>query len=253
MAKNDSNFGIYADPINYDLESGRYNPDGSILLEVARQTNGRILELGCGTGRVTIPLAERGISITGLDVQPHLIKHAQSKAQDLPIQWVCQDVRTFQFDNQYSLIFTKGAVFQHLLTLSDQEAMLSRVRQHLAPGGKFIIDIGFKHPNKMVNVPEEEEWYTYTDDRGHEIHVAGTDHFDHLQQIWYQTSTQHWQENGQEKQTKPVQLALRYIMPQEMETLLHYNGFKVLSRYGDWQGSPLTEASYEHIYICTHQ
>ena len=252
-----SNFDTYADPINYDLESGPYNPDSSILLELASQANGRILELGCGTGRITIPLAERGIEITALDILPHLLDYARNQAAksqvgELPIQWVCQDVRTFQLDANYPLIFAKGGVFNHLLARADQEAMLASVRQHLAPNGKFIIDIGFKRPNKMVEVPEEKDWYTFTDKDGRLIQVSGIDHYDHLQQIWYQTSTQHWQENGRTRQSKPIQLALRYIMPQEMEALLHYNGFKVLARYGDWQGNPLTEESYEQIYLCTH-
>ncbi len=250
---NNANFDIYADPINHDLESGPYNPDGSILLELASQANGRILELGCGTGRVTIPLAQRGIEITALDILPHLLEHAKSKAEGLSIEWHRQDVRTFQLDRQFPFIFTKGAVFNHLLTRPDQEAMLTNVRQHLAPNGKFIIDISFKRPNKMVDVPEEEVWFTFTDKDGREVTINGTDHYDHLQQIWYQTSAYHWQENGRPVQSKPTQLALRYIMPQEMETLLHYNGFKILARYGDWQGNLITDDSYEQIYLCTHQ
>ena len=249
--KGDPNLELYADPIKYDLESGDYNPDDSILLELAVQAAGPVLELGCGTGRVTIPLAERGINLTGLDVLPHLVEHAESKCRDLPINWVCQDVRTFQLNTIYRLIFTKGAVFNHLLTRSDQEAMLSRVRQHLGAEGKFIIDVGFKRPERMVNVAEEQTWYTFIDDKGRKVHVSGTDRYDRLQQIWYQTITYSWQENGRTKRATPIRLALRYFMPQEMETLLHYNGFQILSRYGDWQGGALSEDSHVQIYLCT--
>ena len=240
-------------PINYELESGRFEPDGTILLELASQVNGPVLELGCGTGRVTIPLAERGIDMTGLELLPHMLEYAQNKAKEVPVKWVCADVRSFQLDTQYSLIFSKGAVFQHLLTIPEQEAMLSRVREHLAPEGRFIIDVCYKHPNAMVNVTEEQDWYAFTDAEGREVQVAGTDHYDHLRQIWYQTWTQRRIENAREKQTKPVQLALRYIMPQEMETLLYYNGFTVLARYGDWKGNPLVEDGYPQIYVCTHR
>ena len=249
---NNSNFDIYNDPANYDLESGRYDPDGSILLELTAQANGRILELGCGTGRITIPLAKRGIELTALDLLPHLLEYAKSKADGLPIEWHCQDVRTFDLDRQFSFIFTKGSVFNHLLNRTDQEAMLSRVHHHLAPGGKFLFDIGFKRPDKMVDVTEPEAWFTFTDKDGREVTMYGTDHYDHLDQIWTQTSTYRWQENGRIKESAPTKLILRYIMPQEMEALLHYNGFKILARYGDFKGKPLNPASYEQIYLCTH-
>lgn len=253
MIRDNSNLEIYNDPINYDLECGDYDPEGTILLEMARQANGCVLELGCGTGRVTIPLAERGIELIGLDVLPHLIEYAWSRSKHLPIDWICQDVNNFQLGRQFPLIFTKGAVFNHLVTLADQEAMLSRVRDHLAPDGKFILDVGYKHPNKMLNVSKAEEWYTFEDSKGREVQVYGTDRYDHLQQIWYQTSFQRWEENGRIVETKPVQLALRYFMPQEIEALLHYNGFKILSRFGSWKGGPMTEDEFTHVYVCTHE
>jgi len=140
----DSNLETYADPINYDLESGTFEPDGTILLELASQVNGPVLELGCGTGCVTIPLADRGIDMTGLELLPHMLEYAQNKAKEVPVKWICADVRSFQ-------------------------------------------------------------------------------------------------------------LALRYIMPQEMETLLYYNGFTDLARYGDWKGNPLVEDGYPQIYVCTHR
>ncbi|VAW36077.1 hypothetical protein MNBD_CHLOROFLEXI01-3841 [hydrothermal vent metagenome] len=248
---NDSNLDMYADPINYDLESGQFKLDDTILLDLASQASGAVLELGCGTGRVTIPLAQQGFDMTGLDITSHMLQYAQNKAKDLPIKWICADIRNFHLENQYALIYTYGSVFQHLLNRSDQEAMLARVHEHLAPEGKFVMDVGFKHPKSMVNVPEKQDWYTFIDDKGGKVQVSGTDHFDHLQQIWYQTLYRHWPEADEPKQAQPERLALRYIMPQEIEALLFYNGFTVLSRYGDWKGNPLTEDSYSHIYVCT--
>jgi hypothetical protein len=138
------------------------------------------------------------------------------------------------------------------MTLADQEAMLSRVLAHLAPDGKFILDVGYKHPNKLVNISEPEEWNSFIDSKGRKVQVHGMDQYDHLQQIWYQTIVQSWEEDGRTIKTEPVQLALRYFMPQEMEALLHYNGFKILSRFGDWEGNPMTEDGFTHVYVCTH-
>ena len=250
----DSNLEMYADPANYDIESGEVNLDNSILLALAKEANGPILELGCGTGRMTIPLAQQGFAMTGLDITPHMLNYARTKAEGIAINWICDDVRTFQLETQFPLIFTYGAAFQHMLARPDQEAMLQRVHQHLAPDGKFVVDIGFNPPSKMRNVPEPQDWYAFTDSSGRKIQVSGTDQYDHLNQIWHQTLYRRWTEaDNKPKEAQPERLALRYLMPQEMESLLFYNGFQVISRYGNWQGKPMTEEDYLHIYVCTHR
>ena len=244
------NLDVYADPVNYDRESAAYDPEGTILLAVADEADGPVLELGCGTGRVTIPLAQQGIDMTGLDILPHLIEHAREKAGELDIRWIVDDVRDFQLDARYPLIFTTGLVFQHLLDRSDQEAMLARVREHLAEDGRFVIDVGFKHPRSMAGDSEEAFWYAYVNVQGREVRVSGVDSYDHLRQIWIQKMVHRWDGDDGELNERPVELALRYIMPQEMEALLYYNGFSVLARYGGWDGEPLTEEAHAHIYVC---
>jgi len=114
------NLSEYEDPEIYDLENRDFEPDGGFLLKRAQLLDGPVLELGCGTGRITIPLAENGIDITGLDVVPGMIAHARQKAGNLPIRWIVDDVRSFHLGRSFRLIFETGSVFQHLLTLSDQ-------------------------------------------------------------------------------------------------------------------------------------
>lgn len=247
------NLEVYADPDEYDQESGAYDPEGSILLSLANQGPGPVLELGCGTGRVTIPLALQGLEMTGLDVLPRMLDRAKQKSEGLPIRWVCQDVRDFQLDGQYSLIFTYGVILQHLLTRADQEAMLSQVGQHLAPGGRFVVDANLKLPAKMVDAEEPALWYSFNDEQGRQVEVWGTDHYDYVGQIWTQTLTRRWQSGGQEQRGEPVAITVRYFMPQELQSLLHYNGFVILERYGSWQGEPLSDKSDMQIYVCGRQ
>jgi SAM-dependent methyltransferase len=238
---------LYADPETYDLESGDFELEGTLLLDLALQGGGPVLELGCGTGIVTIPLAERGVDVTGLDSAPQMIERAKQKAGDTPVRWVVDDVRSFALGRQFALIYTAGAVFQHLLTRPDQEAMLARVREHLAPGGRFIVDVGFRHPRYLVDVPDAIEWYTYSDAQGRAVEDSGTDHFDHLTQLWTQTL---YRRVPDEPAAPPEELTLRYITPQEMGALLHYNGFAVLARYGGWDGRLRTEENHTHLYLC---
>ena len=151
----------YADPEIYDLENQEFGPDGSFFLDFAKRLEGPVLELGCGTGRVTIPLAQNGVDITGLDVVPAMIERAKQKAGELPIQWITDDARFFRLERSLRLIFEIGSVFQHVLTRSDQEAFLARVREHLENDGRFIVGIMFPHADLLTSVETEKEWFTY--------------------------------------------------------------------------------------------
>jgi SAM-dependent methyltransferase len=245
-----SNLEEYTDPILFDLENSDFEPDGPFYLSLAKQVGGSVLELGCGTGRVTIPLAQHGIDIMGLDIVPGMLARAKSKARDLPIRWIEADVRDFHLGKQFSLICAPGFVFEHLLERADQEAMLTCVREHLAPNGLFVVAIRFPHSELMTNSDEEQDWLSYTDECGREVRVSGTDHYDPVRQIRQETAYRRWYDADGNDVTKRARLALRFVFPQEMSCLLHYNGFTVLHRYGDWDSSPLTGQSRRIIHIC---
>jgi SAM-dependent methyltransferase len=245
-----TNLEDYADPILFDTENSDFEPDGPFYLSLAQQVRGSVLELGCGTGRITIPLARHGINMTGLEIVPGMLARARSKAGELPIQWVEADVRDFHLGKQFSLICAPGFVFEHLLERPEQEAMLACVREHLADEGLFIIAVRFPHLKSITNTEGEQDWFSYTDESGREVRVSGTDYYDPVRQIGHETAYRRWYDKDDKEVTRRARLALRYFFPQEMEALLHYNGFSVLHRYGDWDSNPLTEESNRLIYLC---
>jgi SAM-dependent methyltransferase len=248
-----TNLEEYRDAAVYDLEHPRWGPEGPFYLEFARQAVGPVLELGCGTGRLTIPFAQEGIEIVGVDLAPAMLARAREKAGALPIRWVEADIRTFQLGRQFQLIFTIGFVFHHLLTRADQEAALARVREHLAPDGQFVVDIWFLHPESLVDNPAEKAWYSYVDQNGVEVKVSGVERYDAVQQIWDQTIYRRWLDAAGKQRTRRTKLAMRYIFPQEMEALLHYNGLRLLARYGNLEWGPLSDEEGCHIYVCGRQ
>jgi SAM-dependent methyltransferase len=246
----DDNLSDYADPEIYDLENQDFEPDGSFFLAFARKLGGAVLELGCGTGRVTIPLAQDNVDITGLDVVPAMIQRAKQKAGDLPIQWIIDDIRHFRLERAFCLIFETGSVFQHLLTRSDQESYLARVREHLEQDGRFIFSLMFPHPGLLTSKGAEEEWFQYEDHHGHKVRVSGTEYYDPIRQVKLETAYRRWvDESGREFLTV-APLSLRYVFPQEIETLLHYNGFGIDEQFGDWDSSQLTGKSRRMILVC---
>ena len=244
----------YTDPAAYEAENAQ-NPyfeiDAPFYLKLAQQVNGTVLELGCGTGRITLLLARAGIEITGLDVVPEMLEYARQKAVDLPIRWVEGDVRSFHLDQKFDLICATGGVFNMLLTRSDQEAMLSQVRKHLAPNGIFAIDVVVPRPEWMTGNQEEEAWDSYDTEDGRKIHLSGTDHYDSIQQIKYEVANRRWQKADGHMITKTTTFGFRYIFPQEMQALLHYNGFTIQHLYADGTFEPPVAESDSIFYVCS--
>lgn len=245
------NLSAYADPLLDELISGEPNIEHVVFFDTIRLAQGPILELGCGYGRITIPLAQRGIpDLTGLDLSAPSLAYARSKAGELPIRWVEADVRDFHLGRQYALIFARGCVFDFMLTRRDQEAMLACVYQHLADDGKFMFDICERLPSQMVNQLEEIEWFTVTHPNGRQIYVSGTDRYDYAQQYHVQTCYERWDGPQGELVRPPWELALRYTMPQDLETLLYYNGFKVVAKYATYDGALATAEKLPGVFIC---
>ena len=244
-----TNLEDYEDPVIYDFENKDFEPDGPFYLSLAQKVNGSVLELGCGTGRVTIPLAQKGIDMTGLDIVPGMLAHAQEKARDLPIQWIEADIRDFHIGKQYELIYTAGSVFQHLVERKEQEMMLACVREHLSPDGLFVVDLLFPSRSALEDA-EEQDWFTYQGKEGQTVRVTGTDKYDPVRQIKHETAYRHWRDGGGREIVKRARFSLRIIYPQEAEALLQYNGYSVIHRYGGWDRSSLTAESQNMIYVC---
>jgi ubiquinone/menaquinone biosynthesis C-methylase UbiE len=103
---------------------------------------GNILEIACGTGRMTIPLAQVGAAITGLDLSPAMLEVARRKSARLSqIRWVEAGMRNFDLGEQFDLILSPGHSFQFMLTADEQLECLETLKRHLAPGGILIIHI----------------------------------------------------------------------------------------------------------------
>lgn len=249
-----SNLDDYADPVMYDSESARFQAEVErtlrFYLALCRQANGPVLELGCGTGRYTIPLAQEGVAITGLDVVPAMLGRAREKSKGMPIRWVEADARSFKLGERFGLIFESGGMFRHLLERADHEAVLARVRDHLLPDGRFVMDTIFPRPDTIGETAEEQAWFDHTDEMGRHVQVSGTESYDPIRQIAYENAVRRWTNAVGEQVVTRAPLALRLFFPQELDALLHYNGFDIIERFGDWNRSPMTKDSPMMIYVC---
>jgi SAM-dependent methyltransferase len=253
-----NNLEEFADPVNYDrADSG--DTGVAFYSALAREAGGSILELACGTGRVTIPVAKLGFPVTGLDIVPGMLARARSKSLDLPVRWVEGDARTFELGEHFRLIFLTGNAFQAFVTNAEQAAVLRRVHAHLDDEGLFAFETRNPlFPNvktreglfvTLETLGEEMSWPSYVNADGYEVRITTTQVYDHVAQIVHLTGTKRWREGGQEH-TLVTRTALRYTFPRELAALLHYNGFSILRQYGDWNEEPLTATSPSIISVC---
>ena len=253
-----NNLEAFSDPVNYDREDTSDTGIG-FYTSLAQETGGPVFEIACGTGRVSIPIARLGFSVTGLDIVPGMIAQARSKSVGLPTRWIVDDARTFDLGEQFRLIFLTGNAFQAFLTNADQEALLQRVYTHLHDEGVFA----FETRNPLYNntqIPEglfvpletnqiEQDWPSFIDTNGREVRVSRTYVYDHVAQIHHWTTYKRWYADEKE-QTKVTRIALRYTFPQELAALLYYNGFSIVRQYGDWGLEPLSAVSPSIISVC---
>lgn len=257
-----NNLEEFADPSTYDIEDSS-DTGVAFYTALAQETGGPVLEIACGTGRVSIPIARLGFAVTGVDIVPGTLELARSKSAGLATRWIEADARTFALGEQFRLIFLTGNAFQGFLTRADQEALLARVRAHLHDDGLFAFETrnprwatqeghGEDYAGLFVNLEtraEEQEWPSYRNSSGHKVRVSRTQAYDHVAQILHWTTYRRWHE-GEQEHTKITRIALRYTFPQELAALLHYNGFTMLRQYGDWDLQPLSAASPSIIVVC---
>ena len=245
----------FADPPNYDIEEGERTARRiAFYCDLAKRVGGPVLEIACGSGLVTIPIAALGLDVTGVDLAQPMLEHARKKAdaQNLNVRWVEADARSFDLGGKYPFILLTGNAFQAFLRREDQEAMLASVKRHLTPNGIFAFETRNPSGHDLTNQPEEEFDQSYTSVEGHRVSVSFTQAYDPIVQVMYWTSYRRWNDGGRDH-TKETHIACRFTHPQELEALLHYNSFEVIEQYGNWDKEALSVSSSSIISICKAQ
>jgi SAM-dependent methyltransferase len=252
------NLEAFADAEDYDHEDT--SDDGvAFYAASAAETGSPVLEVACGTGRVAIPIAKLGYSVTGLDIVPGMIQRAKEKSAGLPARWIEGDARAFDLGEKFRLIFMTGNAFQAFVTNEEQAAVLPRIHAHLHADGLFAFEtrnplMPGTHTRAGLFVTletraDETEWSPYINKDGHEVRVFTTQVYDPITQIVHLNGIKRWHD-GQQERTHTSRTALRYTFAQELRGLLRYNGFDVVRTYGDWDLSTLTATSPSIISVC---
>lgn len=249
-----TNFEEYDDPILYDKENDAYLSEYPFLLKWASKTKGTIIDIACGTGRLTIPLSKNGYKLLGVDVHKGMLQEAERKSSnlDLKIDWVEQDCTKLNLPVKSRLIYSVGNSFQHFLSNDEQDDLLSSVNRHLEDDGVLIFSTRFPSVEELLQPSTEEYWRSYTDPETlNRVDVYTISNYDSLNQVQHYTTIRKYKSHdGEVVNEKRTNISLRYVFPKEMERTLFMNGFDIINVYQDWNESPVTNESYEMIYVC---
>jgi SAM-dependent methyltransferase len=241
---------IYWDGRHYDLKYRELRDDITFYLKQAEKYGEPILELACGTGRITIPLAEMGYEITGLDISAPMLKLAKTKANEIGVnvEWVKADCRDFRFEKKFNLIIFPFSSIAHLHDLVSINRCFSCVKEHLTDEGMFIIDYFNPRLDYLLRDPKEQRSIvSYPDPDGRGIvEILETNIYDAANQI----NRIKWVFKIGESKEIEKKLYMRIFYPKELDALLELNGFEIMAKYGNSDESSFESISPKQILVC---
>jgi ubiquinone/menaquinone biosynthesis C-methylase UbiE len=239
----------------FDLDYQHVDADLHMITSFAERCGSPVLELGCGTGRVLLPLAQAGFRVTGIDVSPAMLDEARRKAAAAGVEdrvtLVEQDMRGLAIDERFHLAFAVINSFAHLLTLDEQLDCLVRVHEHLHPGGLVVLDLlnpdlgrlleanGQVALEKVITDPQTgcqlmKFYSAQVDLRQQTLHV-----------IVYMDEVD---DEGRVRRSL-LPYSMRYLFPGELEMLLRHAGFQIEALYGSYDLDEFTAESERMIAV----
>ena len=252
----------------YDLEDGQFAADIPYwrgLVERARPK--RVLEMACGTGRITLPLAATGLAhapgfeLVAFDYSPNLLTRADEKlaAAEPGIQQAVTfreaDMRTFDVDGAFDLVICGFNGLAYLHTIDDQLACLANVRRHLAPGGRLAIDLVMPHFDFLAEATSPVPVVRMdVDEVAPEPGIARlrrtySDSYDPASQTLTSAYTHEVYHDDGRQQRWADDLTWHMYFPNELEMLLRQAGLAADERHGDYRQAPWGPRSRQYLWV----
>jgi SAM-dependent methyltransferase len=225
----------------------------------AEASGGPVLELGAGTGRVTLPIAQAGVSIHALDASAEMRAALAAKLASLPrdvrdrVAVVAGDMRTFDLPERFALVIAPFRAFLHNITPEDRLAALARVRHHLRPGGRLAFNVFHPSLEYMSHHagPLAGTWRwmgNFALPSGGFVARSEANRYDTVRQIVHsQHRYEEYDDTGVLIRTTVQRLALAYLYRGDIEHLLARAGFTGISIKGGFSGREFAEDTDELV------
>lgn len=219
--------------------SGMFAPD---LLEATVNRlaglagGGRALEFAIGTGRVAVPLSERGIPVTGIELSRPMVDQLRVRADGATIPVMIGDMAATRAPGEYTLVYLVFNTISNLLTQAAQVACFRNAARHLVPGGRFVIELWVPELRKL---PPGQHAVVFGSEPGY----IGLDTYDVLNQH----VVSHHFTFDDSRHAALVRSRHRYIWPAELDVMAQLAGFDLEARHADWEGAEFTAESRSHV------
>ena len=199
---------------------------------------GTVVEFAIGTGRVAIPLAERGVLVSGIELSHAMIARLREKADESTIPVTQGDMTDARVPGEHALAYLVYNTISNLLTQDEQVECFRNAARHLRPGGRFVIELWVPElrtlpPGQAGSVFHAEPGYLGVDVMDVERQHLVSYHF-HVR-------------DGREARVD--RSPHRYIWPSELDLMARIAGFELESRHADWSGAPFTAESTSHVSV----
>lgn len=244
----------------YDAENLEMTEDLHLYSLLAEMYGEPILDVGCGTGRVMLHLAQEGYSCVGVDTSAQMLARAEHKIVDMPeiasrSRFVLGDIESYNGDDLFRLILLPYHTFMHFQTQEQQLRVLHQLAKNLAPGGVMVFDL----PNAGEAFATADEYTislerTFTDpETGNQVMQQSVNHLDRVKQLLHIQWI--YDEIGVDKVVRRTiaPLTLRYVFYSEMCLLLTATGLEVLNVYGDYEQGPFMDGCERMILVAQRQ
>ena len=217
------------------FDPSKVDPVVDFLAELA--SDGSALELGIGTGRIALPLTQRGVRVHGIDLSEAMVARLRAKPGADQIGVTIGDFATTTVDGRFSVAYLIFNTIMNLTSQDEQVACFQNVAAHLQPGGYFVIEVGVPDLQRLPP-GETVRPFTVTPER------LGFDEYDIAAQGMI--SHHYWVEEGK---LEVFSAPFRYVWPAELDLMARLAGMSLRERWSSWNREPFTSESREHVSV----
>jgi SAM-dependent methyltransferase len=190
---------------------------------------GGALELAIGTGRIAVPLAERGVRVAGIDLSPDMVAELRKKTDEIPV--AIGDMSTTRVEGTFSLVYIVFNSINNVTSQDGQVAVFANAAAHLEPGGCFVVEVGV--PNtRPLEVFDVSDTHVGVDELDFATQRLVSHHFSLVDGEWRRRS-----------------VPFRSVSPAELDLMARLAGLELRERWADWDRSQFTAESTKHVSV----
>lgn len=217
--------------------------DASVLVPTvdflaALADGGDCLEFAVGTGRVALPLSERGVRVSGIELSPAMVEQLRAKPGSEAIDVTIGDMIETRLGREFRLVYLVFNTINNVLTQDEQVACFANAADHLEPGGAFVIEVGVPDLRRL---PPGDRTRVFSMAPGY---VGLDEYTDLISQTFY---SHHWRASAEG--TTVFSQPFRFVWPSELDLMARLAGMRLRERWAGWTKEPFTDESTSHVSV----